>query len=439
MKILIVSAYFPPQNSIASLRPYSWAKYWSQWGHDMTVLTTPKPPAPSNSPMPCDGFRVLEIPVPGFYPIRSFLRKLDWQQASAPDVVAVSPNQNLSGRSFSRLRHWTTAMRLRYGVFNLCRMPEFHDLWAIRCIPVVSQERWDAVVSTGGPYSTHIVGHILKRRKLTQTWVVDWRDLWTDNHIYPGLPGFRILERLIEQSFHRHCDSITTVSKPLANRLRTTAEDKVHVVYNGFDPDDYASLPAESIFPADAVFRIVYTGTIYPGKQDPTPLFRAIGQLHASRKLSPEQLQVIFAGFNTDMSALARQEGVEQYVQYAGFVPRQDALRMQRDADALLFLEFEAPGVEGVLTGKLFEYLFAEPPILAIGISQDSAAGRIIEKAGRGRAYGKDTEQLSLDLLQMMDMRVRGKQRGSAVLRPEIQQFSRAQQARNLLALISTA
>ncbi|MFM8917928.1 MAG: hypothetical protein ACKOGP_09325, partial [Bacteroidota bacterium] len=61
MRILIISTFFPPQNSIASHRPYSWAKYWSKAGHEVVVLTTPKK---KNSNQTIDtsqgGFQVVE-------------------------------------------------------------------------------------------------------------------------------------------------------------------------------------------------------------------------------------------------------------------------------------------------------------------------------------------------------------------------------------------
>jgi glycosyltransferase involved in cell wall biosynthesis len=112
---------------------------------------------------------------------------------------------------------------------------------------------------------------------------------------------------------------------------------------------------------------------------------------------------------------------------------------MQRDADALLFLEFEAPGVEGILTGKLFEYLFVQTPIIAVGISKDSAAGQIIENSGRGRAYGKDIQKLADELLQMLKTGARSQREQPGELHLDIRQFSRAAQAERLLALVSSA
>jgi len=61
LKILIITHYFPPSNSIASHRTYSWAKYWSKMGHDVTVLTTAKERRENDLNLPFDGFQVIEI------------------------------------------------------------------------------------------------------------------------------------------------------------------------------------------------------------------------------------------------------------------------------------------------------------------------------------------------------------------------------------------
>ena len=67
MKILIVAAYFPPRNIVASYRPYSWAKYWTDAGHDVTVLTVEYPITKDSLDYDLSKFRVIKIkdPVPG--------------------------------------------------------------------------------------------------------------------------------------------------------------------------------------------------------------------------------------------------------------------------------------------------------------------------------------------------------------------------------------
>jgi hypothetical protein len=90
---------------------------------------------------------------------------------------------------------------INIGVFNNCRMPDKHDIWALKVALLPTMTRWDVVVTTGGPYSTHTIGYFLKKKGLAQRWIVDWRDLWTNNHFFHGLPIFRPVEKNIGTSF----------------------------------------------------------------------------------------------------------------------------------------------------------------------------------------------------------------------------------------------
>lgn len=428
MKILIVSVFFPPKNSIASQRPYSWAKHLSRMGHDVTVLTTQKFHQDNDLSAPTQKFNLIEVAVPGMAALSRFLGK-------PGEPGPVPRNENRRG-FLKALKQWLIRgirkIQQTYGVMYACRMPEIHDLWTIPAYRHIPPGTWDLVVTTAWPYSVHFIGWMLKKKHRTKLWIADWRDLWTDNHLYPGLPVVKDLEQWLENKFNNTADFITTVSIPLADKLSKQHGNKVKVIYNGFDEDDYAALDKKKTFPDDGKIRIVYTGTLYPGKQDPSPLFLAIARLDQAGILLPGKLEVIFASKLLDVAGLAEQFGVSSYVTSLGFLPREQALCMQRDADVLLFLEFEAPGVEGILTGKLFEYLHAGPPILAIGISQNSTAGGIIHASGRGCTLGRDIQKIQAWLEYLL------KNNSPPPLPPaemDIQVYSRASQARKLLEL----
>lgn len=423
MKILIVCTYFPPRTSIASLRPYSWAKWWSREGHDVTVLTTPKRARPWDTPMPFVGFRVQEVPVPLLS--RYVLHRMK--------LSAKTPKNSETVQGDSYFACFMNRIRQKYGIFSACRFPEPADLWAVVAARWARQQPWDLVVSTGGPYSVHRIGLAVKRRRPGTKWVVDWRDLWVDNHIYPGLPFLNFYEKVLERKFHRAADMITTVSEPLAEVLRTKTGKKVQVIFNGFDPEDYTHLSKEPFFPKDGILRIVYTGTVYRGKQDPSPLFEAIHNLRRDKGLTPDKLRVVFVGSSANAQDLAKAYGVEDFCEYLGLIPRNDALRTQRDADALLFLEFEAPGVEGILTGKLFEYLYANKFILAVGVSTKTSTGNLIVSTTHGAAVGKDVTKIQSILEEWITVGAPSVHRGSTV---DVMRFSRHIQAKKMLECI---
>lgn len=377
MRILIISPFFPPLNSIGSLRPYSWAKFWSQEGHSITVLTTKKTPTPQDLHLPCEDFHVQEIPYASF--LTSW--KKEYQTMQKEKTPQIGWKQHLV-KAFRTIRE-------KKGIFNACRMPDFTDLWIKPAYTFIkSQPSWDLIVSTSGPYASHIVAEKLKKKGLAKKWIADYRDPWSDNFAFPGIFPFNQLEKWLEKKLMRSADIITTVSTPFAEDFsRKYPSKQVLSIENGFDPDDQKKLPDESVFPNDGKFRIIHTGSIYEGKRDFTPLFQAIAELKNETNI--EALEIIFVGTQLgNLDSQIKQYGISTWVKNQGMVPREKALCMQRDAHALLFLPWNDPAFPGVLTGKIFEYLFSGTPIIAVGgtgidhsqqLILDAQAGIILE------------------------------------------------------------
>lgn len=393
MRILIISTYFPPLNSIASLRPYSWAKSWSREGHDVTVLTTAKQAGAATSlNLSLEGFRIIAVPLP------KWITRLKLEYHTKKQVQLLTPYlarcKRLLKQTFSKLFHF---LRYKKGLFNTCRMPDFSDFWIRPALKAIENDTpWDIVISTAGPYATHIVASRIKKRKQAHAWVADYRDAWSDSRIYPGLFPFNQLEAWLEQKMICHADLITTVSEPFAKAYAVKFPHiKVVTIENGFDPDDLLNLSANSIFPDDGKFRIVYTGSIHAGKQDPSLLFQSIATILSDKKSAHllDRLEVLFIGPNQQhLQELIARYSVGTWVKLQGFASREDALRMQRDAHALLFLAWNDSTTDGIMTGKLFEYLYSKTPILSIGNHGIEASQKLILEANAGVVYNSAVE-----------------------------------------------
>lgn len=388
MRILIVSTYFPPLNSIASLRPYSWAKFWTCSGHDVTVLTTLKHAEEATSlKLPTEDLNIIAVPFPKWI----ISLKLRYQAKNSDHL---SNHSQIKNKSFIKklITPFFHYLRNKKGILNTCRMPDFSDLWISPAIKAVEKEvPWDIVISTAGPYSTHIVAAYLKKRGQALFWVADYRDAWSDSRIYPGIFPFNKLEAWLEEKIIRRANLITTVSEPFAKAYALKFPDrKVVNIENGFDPDDLLKISKDSIFPTDDKFRIVYTGSLYPGKQDPTPLFQAINAIRNDKKNVHllDRLEVLFIGPNQQhLQELVARYHLESWIKLQGFVSREDALKMQRDAHVLLFLAWNDPATDGIMTGKLFEYLYSKTSILSIGKHGIEASQKLIVEANAGVVY----------------------------------------------------
>jgi hypothetical protein len=125
------------------------------------------------------------------------------------------------------------------------------------------------------------------------------------------------------------------------------------------------------------VIRFVYTGAVYSGKRDPSPLFEALEQNEDIRK----SIHVDFYGNDLGyIDFLVKKYNLFDCVHINGSVSREAALKYQQEASVLLLLTWDNPKEKGVLTGKLFEYIGSSKPILLIGALKDEASKLITDK-----------------------------------------------------------
>jgi glycosyltransferase involved in cell wall biosynthesis len=148
----------------------------------------------------------------------------------------------------------------------------------------------------------------------------------------------------------------------------------VTTIPNGSDFDDFAGLERS---PSDR-FRITHAGSFF-GKRDPRPFLAALKQSGL------EDVVVRFLGdFRSADREWAETLELGDRLELIPYASRRRSLELQRDSEALLLLIPEAGGRgRGVLSGKVFEYLAAERPILAV-VPPEGAAARLIEEAGAG-------------------------------------------------------
>ena len=431
MKILIISSYFPPQNSIASLRPYSWAKYWSKIGHDVTVLTTNKTFHENDLKLDVSMFKIISVPL--WVPLKNAYQK---EKKYIVNSNNLRLRLNIKQKALKIVKSYYDRFIEKTGCFYTCRFPDWHDIWARKAYKYVNNNNWDLVVSTGWPYSVHKIAYKLKKNNQAKKWVLDWRDLWTKNHLFPGLKIFNPIERFLENKFHKTANYITTVSKGLAETLQIMTKTPVVVIFNGYDKEDFQNILLKTRI-CNKELVIVYTGTIYKDYRDPEPLFKAISELLNEGSIGERDIKLIFAGpKQTDVMYLAQKYNVLNVYEYKGFLPREEALELQYNADILLFLEYQSEQTKGVLTGKLFEYLYISKEIWAIGLNNDSEVGSLIEKSNSGICLGKDIGRIKEEIIKKIQEKKQNKQKLTNKNQELLEIYDREYQAKKMLELV---
>jgi len=365
VKVLLVTLYFPPAGGGGVQRPLKFATHLPALGIETHVL------APSDPKWIHTDDELLPPTQAWVHRVR-FIGQRGRRPAEelhgTTGLERVSTQAKLFGR-----RLLVTDENVSW---NLTSIPA-----AIR---IARAEKIDAVITTSPPGSVHLVGAAVKRTLGIQ-WIADLRDsLVAHPHRRSESLAVRTKERasaLVARTVARQADAIVAVSEAIAGETRALSPaGRVVTIANGSDFDDFAGLPYEP----DGRFRITHTGSFF-GKRDPKPFLRALADSGL------EDVVLRFVGdFRAADKEFADSLGLGDRLELIPYVPRRRSLELQRDSEALLLLIPKAGGRgRGVLSGKVFEYIAAERPILAV-VPEDGAAAKLIRETGAGVVAGPD-------------------------------------------------
>jgi glycosyltransferase involved in cell wall biosynthesis len=377
MKILIVSYWFPPLNVIGAVRVGKFAKYLHEAGHDVRVLTA-RNVGDSSLPVEippdrvflADDWNVDALFDPVVHAVRRLGGKLRPHKTTDLEKVAAVPQFSTTGPTglhATMVRHY----------YALLRIPDARAGWigdgTAEGRRVVRDWRPDIIVASAPPNAGLVVASRIAR-SCGVPWVAELRDLWVDNPYYEH-PTWRLwVDRLLEWRTLRTAAGLVSVTPNWTDSLRHYGLPCITIL-NGFAEED---LPKDCPGPPPGdVVSIIYTGNIYTGFRDPTPLFRAINLLGSER----ERVLVHFYGpEREDVEGLAAGAGVWDRVVLHDRVSYKDSLLLQAKADVLMLLQWNNPKDEGNVPAKFFEYLAALRPILMHGYERGILAKMVRER-----------------------------------------------------------
>jgi glycosyltransferase involved in cell wall biosynthesis len=359
MKLLLVTLYFPPAGGGGVQRPLKFATHLPALGIETHVLAPDDPKWVHED---------AELTVP----TQAWIHRARYVGPSGRRIA-----DELHGRSGLDL-----AVRRASTIGRRLLIPDENVTWNATAIPkaisIVRREGIDAVLTTSPPGSVHMIGAAVKRATGAK-WVADLRDSIV-RHPHRSTEGLGAFAKEkaragVAQLVARQADAIVTAADAITEETRSLSpRGRLMTIANGSDFDDFAGLE----YRRTERFRLTHTGSFF-GHRDPKPFLRAL------RASGLDDVKVRFVG---DFRPADREflESLElgERVELVDYVPRRESLRLQRDSDALLLLIPEAGGRgRGVLSGKVFEYLAAERPILAV-VPPDGAAAQLIRDTGAG-------------------------------------------------------
>jgi glycosyltransferase involved in cell wall biosynthesis len=262
-----------------------------------------------------------------------------------------------------------------------------------RAFELCMKERIDLVYSTSPPETAQLVGLILNRR-LKLPWVVDYRNEWTTNPYSPRAAGCLHASRhaRLERCVTLASDRVVTLSPAHTEMLIEAdpqARNKYVTVENGFDEDEVAvaaeearrnlllastarsGMNGDGCSPAK-VFTVAYIGAFH-NRLGPNVFLEACNHLIQSGAVEEEKFRFCVAGYPWEISRYL--SPAVRWLEYAGYLSHKDALVLMHEADVLLLvMRDDAPRT---LPGKLYEYLAAGKPILALAPPDSLVAERL--------------------------------------------------------------
>ena len=381
-KVLIITYYWPPSGGAGVQRWLKFTKYLRNFGWEPVIYS------PSNPDYPVlDTTLAIDIPE-GIeqisYPIwepYQFYKKFTGKKKSDKVHAGLLTHKKSSGW-MEQLAVW-----IRGNLF----IPDARKFWIKPSINFLRNylvdNKVDAIVSTGPPHSMHLIALGLKK-KLKVPWLADFRDPWTDIDFYKDLRISAFADRKhkkLELQTIKGCDSMVVVSSEMKENYEKMGGQNVHLITNGFDPDD---MPSAKVEP-DTKFSIAHVGSLPPNR-NPKVLWEALSGLCIELPNFRDDLEIKLAG-NIDQSVLDDLErlGLTSQLNRIEYVPHDQVGILLKQSAVLLLAINNSPNAKGILTGKFFEYLAASRPILAVGPA-DGDLAQILNDSGAGAISGYD-------------------------------------------------
>ena len=378
-KILIITYYWTPAGGPGVQRWLKFVKYLRNFGIEPIVYAPKNPHYPMIDPeigndIPSD-ITIIKHSITEPYAIASFFSKEKTQKISS----GIIPTKNMSW--IEKCMLW-----IRGNLF----IPDARVFWirpSIRFLEkYISKNQIDTIITTAPPHSIHLIGLGLKEKMKHLHWIADFRDPWTNIGYHSSLFLTQISAKKhlkLEQKVLQTTDNIIVTSFSTQKEFQQKTDKPITVITNGYD--DYQPL---SISLSDK-FLLSHIGSLLT-ERNPIILWRVLRDLIAENQEFATNFRLCLAGkISDEVLTDLDKNGLTPFLELKGYITHNEVLTLQRQSQVLLLLEINHPKTEGIIPGKLFEYMVSGRPILAMGY-KNWDAGEIIRQTNTGKVLPYD-------------------------------------------------
>lgn len=363
-KVIYIAFNYNHNTGIASKRLRGVSKYLPSFGWQPIVIV----PRTSNETVKIDNVRVVETDyqdmISKFLPSSNSTGKKQEVTNPEPTNKFISKSISLAGEIFAypdSMKYWK-----KPAMEAACE--------------IIENEKIDAILSTSSPVTAHLIAHDLKE-KYDIPWVADLRDLWNLNPYINHKFIRRYFEKRLEMKTFRNVDALTTTTELSKQTLQSIHPDKNIVsVVSGFDPQDFEKTKQTE---SSEKLTLMYAGSLYKGKRDPSILFDAINQLIKENKIDRNKIALDFYGDDTNLQELSEKYDIQNNVNIRGRITQNEVLQHQMNSDVLLLISWMDESEKIFIPGKVYDCIGCKKPILSIGYKEGSLKD-LIEKTEIG-------------------------------------------------------
>jgi glycosyltransferase involved in cell wall biosynthesis len=363
-KVLILTYYWPPAGGAGVQRWLKFVKYLNEFGWEPIVYTA------KNGEMPViDNSLEKDIPEGTI-----ILKTKIWEPYSFYKAFIGRKKEDKINASFlSENKKTSFTEKISVWIRGNFFIPDARKYWIKPSVKYLKdyleKNPVDVIISSGPPHTMHLIGLGLKKHFPNIKWVADFRDPWTNIDFYEELmlsSSSDAKHKKLELEVLSNADSIISVGKTMGEdfkKIYTKQPEKFHVITNGYDEDDIY----KGVLEKDKKFSIAHIGTLVKSR-NPETLWKVLKTLVSENENFKKDLEIKLVGkVDFFVKEQIDKYGLSSFVNKIDYLPHSEVIKEQQKSKILLLLVNKTKNAKSILTGKIFEYLAAEVPVLAIG------------------------------------------------------------------------
>lgn len=272
---------------------------------------------------------------------------------------------------------------------QILALPDRWITWWLGAVPtglyLIKKYKPDVIWSTYPIATAHLIGFTLNQMTGTP-WIADFRDPMVQVN-YPANPLAYRAFQWIENKTISHCAQVVFTTPGTRDdyigRFPSIPKSRFRLIENGYDEQSFAAAVTFADNKPKEKERkqliLIHSGVIYPSERDPTVFFEALSDLLQQALITADTLKIILRATYHDhyLQPLIDRYGIGSIVSLAPPITYKDALSEMLSADGLLILQ--ASNCNNQIPAKLYEYLRAQRPILALTDPVGDTAGKLRE------------------------------------------------------------